>query len=217
MARYTSIRAIMALAAKLGWKLHQMDVKTTFLNGVVEEEVYVEQPLGFETHDRETHVCKLKKALYGLKQAPRTWYGRIDSFLMSLGFTKSKADPNLYSKVEDGMQVILLLYVDDLFLTGDEELIADSKWKLTAEFEMKDLDPMHYFLGLEVWQKPGEIILSQGKYAMEILKRFGMIDCKSMSTLMTMSLMLFGDTSSGTIDATIYRQMIGYLMYLMNT
>ena len=170
VARYTSIRAIMALAAKLGWKLHQMDVKITFLNGVVEEEVYVEQPLGFETHDRETHVCKLKKALYGLKQAPKTWYGRIDSFLMSLGFTKSKADPNLYSKVEDGMQVILLLYVDDLFLTGDEELIADSKRKLVAKFEMKDLDPMHYFLGLEVWQNSDEIILSQGKYAMEILK-----------------------------------------------
>ena len=151
VARYTLIRAIMALAAKLGWKLHQMDVKTAFLNGVMEEEVYVEQPLGFETHDRETHVCKLKKALYELKQAPRTWYGRIDSFLMSLGFTKSKADPNLYSKVEDGMQVILLLYVDDLFLTGDEELIADSKRKLAAKFEMKNLGLMHYFLGLEVW------------------------------------------------------------------
>ena len=217
MAIYTSIRAIMALAAKLGWKLHQMDVKTTFLNGVVEEEVYVEQSLGFETHDRETHVCKLKKALYGLKQAPRTWYGRIDSFLMSLGFTKSKADPNLYSKIEDGMQVILLLYVDDLFLTGDEELIADSKRKLAAEFEMKDLGPMHYFLGLEVWQNSDEIILSQGKYAMEILKRFGMMDCKSMSTLMMTNLKLLGDTSSGTIDATLYRQMIGSLMYLTNT
>ena len=205
VARYTSIRVIMALAAKVGWKLHQMDVKTTFLNGVVEEEVYVKQPLGFETHDQETHVCKLKKDLYGLKEAPRTWYGRIDSFLMSLGFTKSKADPNLYSKVEDGMQVILVLHVNDLFLTGDEELIADSKRKLAAEFEMKDLGPMHYFLGLEVWQKPGEIILSQGKYAMEILKRFGMMDCKSMSTPMTTNLKLFGDTSSGTIDATIYR------------
>ena len=97
-----------------------MDMKTTFLNGVVEEEVYVEQPLGFETHDQQSHVCRLKKALYGLKQAPKTWYGRIDNFLMSLGFTKSKADPNLYFKVEDGKQVILLLYVDDLFLTGDE-------------------------------------------------------------------------------------------------
>ena len=149
-------------------------------------------------------------------QAPRTWYGRIDSFLMSLGFTKSKADPNLYSKVEDGMQVILL-YVDDLFLKGDEELIVDSKRKLVAEFEMKDLGPMHYFLGLEVWQNSDEIILSQGKYAMEILKQFGMMDCKSMSTPMMTNLKLLGDTSSGTIDATLYRQMIGSLMYLTNT
>jgi hypothetical protein len=80
VVRYTSIRAILAIVAVMKWKVHQMDVKTTFLNGVVEEEVYVEQPQGFETHDRETHVCRLKKALYGLKQAPRAWYGRIDSF-----------------------------------------------------------------------------------------------------------------------------------------
>ena len=125
-----------------------MNVKTTFLNGVFEEEVYVEQPLGFETHDRQSHVCRLKKVLYSLEQAPRTWYGRIDSFLMSLGFTKSKADPNLYYKVVDGDQGILLLYVDDLFLIGDEKLILDSKRKLAAEFEMKELGKMHYFLGL---------------------------------------------------------------------
>ena len=93
-----------------------MDVKTAFLNGVVEEEVYVEQPLGFEMHDKESHVCRLKKAMYGLKQAPRTWYDRIDGFLSSLGFTKSKVDSNLYYKVEDGNPVILLLYVDDLLV-----------------------------------------------------------------------------------------------------
>ena len=94
-----------------------MDVKTTFLHGVIEEEVYIEQPQGFEVEDRGTHVCKLKKALYGLKQAPRAWYGRIDSFLMRLGFTKSKVDLNLYLKVMDDEPVILLMYVDDLFLT----------------------------------------------------------------------------------------------------
>ena len=98
MARYTSIRTIIALAAKMKWKLHQMDVKTTFLNGVIEEEVYIEQPQGFEVEDRKSHVCRLKKALYGLKQAPRAWYGHIDSFLTSLGFTKSKADSNIYFK-----------------------------------------------------------------------------------------------------------------------
>ena len=132
-----------------------MDVKTAFLNGVVEEEVYVEQPLGFETHDRKSHVCRLNKSLYSLKQAPRPWYGRIDSFLSSLGFTKSKADSNLYYKVEDGNLVMLLLYVDDLFVTGTDGLIIDTKRKLVAEFEMKDLGMMHYFLGMEVWQSTG--------------------------------------------------------------
>ena len=132
VARYNSIRTIIALAAKMKWKLHQMDVKTTFLNGVIEEEVYIEQPQGFEVEDRKSHVYKLKKALYGLKQAPRVWYGRIDSFLTSLGFTKSKADSNLYLKVVNDESMILLLYVDDLFLTGEENLITKCKKKLAS-------------------------------------------------------------------------------------
>ena len=135
-----------------------MDVKTTFLNGIVEEEVYVEQPLIFETHDRETHVCELKKSLYDLKQAPRTWYGRTDSFLSSLGFTKSKEDSNLYYKVEEGNPMILLLYVDDLFVTGEYGLIVDMKRKLATEFEMKDLGMMHY-LGMDVGQNADGISL----------------------------------------------------------
>ena len=113
--------------------------------------------------------------------------------------------------------MILLLFVDDLFLTGEEKLILDSKRKLTAEFEMKDLGMKHYFLGLEVWQKPGEIVLSQGKYAVEVLKRFRMMDCKSMTALMMVNLKLLGDTRSETVDGTLYRQMIGLLMYLTNT
>ena len=133
------------------WDLHQMHVKTAFLNGVIEEEVYIEQPQGFKVKDRATHVCKLKKDLYGLKQAPRAWYGRIYSFLTSMGFTKSKADPNIYMKIMDDEQVILLLYVYDLFLTGNEKKIKDCKKNLAEEFEMKDLGFMHYFLGLEVW------------------------------------------------------------------
>jgi hypothetical protein len=119
VARYTSIRNIIALAAKMKWKLHQMDVKIDFLNGVIEEEVYIEKPQGFKVEDWKSHVCKLKKALYGLKQTPRAWYGWIDSFLTSLGFTKSKVDSNLYFKVMNDEPVILLLYVDDLFLTGE--------------------------------------------------------------------------------------------------
>jgi len=106
----------------------------------------------------------LKKALYGLKQAPRAWYGRIDSFLMSMGLAKSKVDPNLSHKVVEDVPVILLLYVDDLFLTGNEKQIMESKKKLAEEFEMKDLGLMHYFLGLGVWQSLEGIFLNQGKY-----------------------------------------------------
>ena len=116
----------------------------------------------FETHDRNSHVCILKKSLYGLKQAPNTWYGRMDGFLSSLGFTKSKSDSNVYDKVEDGNPVMLLLYVDDLFVIGMDGLIADTKRKLASEFEMKDLGMMHYFLGMEVWQNTDGISLRQG-------------------------------------------------------
>jgi hypothetical protein len=99
IARYTSIGTIISMVTMMKWKVHQMDLKITFLNGEIKEKFYVEKPLGFETHDRETHVCTLKKALYGLNKAPRAWYGRIDNFLMSLGFTNNSADPNLYFKV----------------------------------------------------------------------------------------------------------------------
>jgi hypothetical protein len=164
VARYTSIRTIISLAASMGWRLHQMDVKTTFLNGEIEEEVYIEQPDGFVIHEKESHVCRLKKALYGLKQAPRAWYEKIDGYLMSLGFNKSVVDPNLYYNIVGDECLILVLYVDDLFLTSSESLIVECKHALASEFEMKDLGMMHYFLGLEVWQRTDEIFPSQGKY-----------------------------------------------------
>jgi hypothetical protein len=103
------------------------ECEENFLNGEIKEEVYVEQPQGFKVHERWMYVCILKKDLYGLKQAPRAWYRRIDNFLTSLGFTKSSADPNLYFKVVDDGPIILLLYVDDLFLTGVEKLISECK------------------------------------------------------------------------------------------
>jgi hypothetical protein len=139
VARYTSIRVVISIASVLGWQIHQMDVKTTFLNGVIEEEVYIEQPQGFEVHGRDSHVCRLRKALYGLKQAPRAWYSRIDGYLLSMGFTKSEADPNLYFILVGDDPLILVLYVDDLFLTGAEKLIAMCKQDLASEFEMKDI------------------------------------------------------------------------------
>ena len=204
-ARYTSIRTIMALASMMKWDIHQMDVKMTFLNGMIEEEVYIEQPQGFEVENRVTHVCKLKKTLYGLKQAPRSWYGRIDSFLISMEFTKIKVGPNIYLKVMDDEPFILLMYVDYLFLNGNEKQIIESNNKLSEEFEMKYLGLMHYFLGLEVWQRLEGIFLNQGKYAVEILKIFDILDCKSMATPIDTNLKLLFDESIELLDMTQYR------------
>ena len=184
VARYTSIRSIISIAAEMGWKIHQMDVKTAFLNGFIQEEVYIEQPQGFEVHGKKSHVCRLKKALYGLKQAPRAWYSRIDTYLQKMGFTKSEADPNLYYIVIGEEPLILVLYVDDLVITGAERLIEHCKRDLASEFEMKDIGLMHYLLGLEVWQEEGHFFLGQGKYIVDILGRFHMEDCRPMSTPM---------------------------------
>jgi hypothetical protein len=217
VARYTSIRTIIAIAAEMGWRIHQMDVKTAFLNGFIEEEVYIEQPQGFEVSDRETHVCLLRKALYGLKQAPRAWYSRIDTYLLQMGFEKSDADPNLYFIIRGEDTLILILYVDDLFITGAEDLIADCKLGLASEFEMSDIGLMHYFLGMEVWQEEGHIFLGQGKYAADILSRFQMEDCRPMSTPMITNWKKLSASDSQLVDATVYRQLIGSLMYLVNT
>jgi hypothetical protein len=128
-----------------------MDVKTAFMNGLIQGEVYIEQPLGFELHGTDSHVCRLKKALYRLKQAPRSRYSRIDAYLQQLGFEKSEVDPNLYYIVVGENPLILLLYVDDLFITGADRLITSCKESLASEFEMIDIGLMHYFWGLGVW------------------------------------------------------------------
>ena len=160
VVRYNSIRVIISLASVLGWKLHQMDVKSGFLNGKIEEEFYIEKPKGFELHGRDSHVCKLKKYLYGLNQAPRSWYARINNSLQGLGFSKSIADSNLYINIVKNQPLFLVLYVDDLFLIGEEHLIAHYKRELATKFKMKDLGLFHYFLGLEIRQKTSEIFLS---------------------------------------------------------
>jgi hypothetical protein len=152
-----------------------------------------------------------------MEASSRAWYGRINSFLTSLGFTKSKEDSNLYFKIMNDELAILLLYVDELFLTGEEKLIIECKKSLASEFEMKDLGLMHYFLGLEEWESPERIFLNQGKYTVEIMKRFNMLECKSMNTPMEAMLKLLVDTSSELVDSTLYRQIIGSLMYLTNT
>jgi hypothetical protein len=217
VARYTSKRSVISIAAEMGWKIHQMDVKTAFLHGIIQEEIYIEQPLGFEAYNRESHVYRLKKALYGLKQAPRAWYSRIDAYLQQMGFMKCDADPNLYYIVVDGEILMLILYVDDLFITGAEKIIEGCKRDLASEFDMKDIELMHYFLGLEVWQEEGHIFLGQGKYTVDILSRFHMGDCKPMSTPMATNGKELYSSDFGLVDPTLYCRLIGSLMYLVNT
>eukprot|EP00253_Pinus_taeda_P017294 PITA_17294 len=190
VAKYTSIRTVVFLAAQMRWEIHQMDVKTTFLNGVIEEEVYIEQPEGFETHGKKSH---------------------------KMGFVQSDTDPNLYYRVVENEPLILVLYVDDLFLTGSSRLIRDCKKNLATEFDMKDLGQMHYFLGLKVWQQKGEIFRGQGRYATEILKRFRMEGCRLMATPMITNWKKIDASEDKDVDPTLYRQLIGSLMYLVNT
>jgi hypothetical protein len=141
----------------------------------------------------------------------------MDIYLTILGFSKSHADPNLYYKVIDNAPVILLLYVDDLFITGEESLIIQCKKELASEFDMKDLGLMHYYLGLEVWNKRDEVFLGQGKYAIKILQKFGMMDCNSMDTPMNADIRKVKVPNSDPVDPSLYRQLIGSLMYLVNT
>ena len=146
-----------------------------------------------------------------------TWYNRIDNLLMALRFTESQANSSLYFKVEGERPLMLLLYVDDLFLTEKEELIKVARRRLAVEFEMKYLGMVHYFIDMEVWQSANGISIGQGKYIVKILKRFRMMDCMAITTPMASNLKLVSVASLELVDATMYHQMSCSLMYPMNT
>ena len=142
-----------------------MDVKSAFLNGYLEEEVYVRQPPGYEIKEHEGKDYRLKKALYGLEQAPRAWYNRVDSYMIENGFNRSTSEPTLYTKVnKEGQMFIVYLYVDDLIFTSNI-CIDVFKSAMKKEFEMTDLDLMKYFLGIQVTQNGKDIFIYQNKYA----------------------------------------------------
>eukprot|EP00253_Pinus_taeda_P016715 PITA_16715 len=161
IAKMNSIRLVLSLAASLKWEVHQMDVKSAFLHGDLHEEIYMEQPIGF-IQTASSLVCRLKKSLYGLKQAPRAWYAKMDNFLLESGFSRCHSDNTVYTKTVGISLIILVLYVDDLILTGsDPILINHVKSSLKKKFEMTDLGHLHYFLGLQVLQSKEGISLSQ--------------------------------------------------------
>jgi hypothetical protein len=192
-----------------------MDVKSTFLNGELEEEVYIEQPEGFQLSENADYVCKLKKALYGLKQAPRAWYSRLDKYLQQAGFRKGSADNNLYIKVSQDSILLIEVYVDDIIFGSDDDRLSHKFAKdMQNEFEMSLLGELSFFLGLQICQSNQGIFISQTKYIREMLKRFGMEDCKPVITPMQTSCKLRKDDDSKSTDQRQYRSMIGSLLYV---
>ncbi|KAG8501219.1 hypothetical protein CXB51_003321 [Gossypium anomalum] len=219
VAGLDTIRLLIALAAQKQWKIHQLDVKFAFLNGFLEEEIYIDQPQGFVVSGKEQMVYRLKKALYGLKQAPRAWYARIDTYLVSLGFNRSASEPTLYVKKNEAkIQLIVSLYVDDLLVTGgDQHMLAVFRAKMKDMFEMSNLGLMTYFLGMEVQQAHSEIFLGQKTFAAKILSKLSMENCKTTSTPMAVRAKLSSQEGYEQVSETDYSSLVGCLLYLTTT
>ncbi|XP_012453211.1 uncharacterized protein LOC105775227 [Gossypium raimondii] len=219
VARLDTIRLLVALVAQKQWMIHQLDVKSAFLNGFLEEEIYVEQPQGFKVNGKEEMVYKLNKALYGLKQAPRAWYSRIDSYLTSLGFERSLSERTLYVKSTNAKtHLIVSLYVDDLLVTGgDQAMLVNFKTKMQQIFKMSDLGLMSFFLGMEVTQGEKGICLSQRTFAMKILNKFSMQNCKATSTPVAVGEKLSSQDKYEKVCETTYRSLVRCLLYLTAT
>ncbi|KAM2708962.1 hypothetical protein EV2_046705 [Malus domestica] len=217
VARLETIRLLISLAAQNKWKIQQMDVKSAFLHGVLEEEVYIQQPTGYEIKGHEDKVLKLKKALYGLKQAPRGWNSLIDKYFQENNFIKCPHEHALYVKVKDEDILIVCLYVDDLIFTGSNpSMYEEFKRVMTKEFEMTDIGLMAYYLGIEVKNKEG-IFISQESYIREILKKFKMEDYKPISTPMECGVKLTKHDEGESVDPTCFKSLVRSLRYLTCT
>ena len=215
VARLEAIRMLLAYASIMNFKLYQMDVKSAFLNGLIQEEVYVEQPPGFEISDKPNHVYKLQKALYGLKQAPRAWYERLSNFLLEKDFSRGKVDTTLFIKRKHNDILLVQIYVDDIiFGSTNDSLCKEFSLDMQSEFEMSMMGELKYFLGLQIKQTQEGIFINQSKYCKELIKRFGMDSAKHMSTPMSTNCYLDKDESGQSIDIKQYRGMIGSLLYL---
>jgi transposase InsO family protein len=215
VARLEAIRMLLAFSCIMDFKLFQMDVKSAFLNGYIQEEVYVEQPPGFTNFEFPNHVYKLKKALYGLKQAPRAWYDRLSKFLLENNFERGKVDTTLFIKKSKHDILLVQIYVDDIiFGATNESLCKDFSNIMQSEFEMSMMGELHYFLGLQIHQSKEGIFINQSKYCKELLKKFGMQNAKEISTPMSTSCYLDKDEGGKSVDESKYRGMIGSLLYL---
>ncbi|GMP53679.1 hypothetical protein CsSME_00019075 [Camellia sinensis var. sinensis] len=226
VVKHTSIRILLALVAQFDLELAQLDVKTAFLHGDLEEEIYMSQPDGFKIAGKENWACKLNKSLYGLKQSPRQWYKRFDRFMMETEYTRSQFDHCVYfRKLPDGSFIYLLLYVDDMLIASTSKVEIDKlKAQLAREFEMKDLGEAKKVLGMEIKRdrKKGTVCLTQTQYLKKVLDRFGINGkTKAVSTPLAPHFKLSASLSPRTEEKrkhmaqVPYANAVGALMYAM--
>ncbi|GJU71114.1 putative ribonuclease H-like domain-containing protein [Tanacetum coccineum] len=215
VARIEAIRLFLAYASFMGFLVYQMDVKSAFLYGTIEEEVYVTQPPGFKDPDHLDKVYKVVKALYGLHQAPRAWNETLANYLLGNGFKRGKIDQTLFIKKQKGDILLVQVYVDDIiFGSTNKDLCTGFEKLMKDKFQMSSMGELTFFLGLQVQQKEDGIFISQDKYVAEILKKFNYTDVKSASTPVDLEKPLVKDGDADDVDVHLYRSMIGSLMYL---
>ncbi|XP_075499187.1 uncharacterized protein LOC142537565 [Primulina tabacum] len=214
-ARIESVRLLLAVACYMKIKPFQMDVKSTFLNGILSEEVYVRHPKGFEDPHNLDHVYKSKKALYGLKQAPRAWYGRLTEYLLEIGFKRGEVDKTLFIQKSKGEILICQVYVDDIIFGSSSQKHADDFVEcMSSIFEMSIVGELNFFLGLQIKQMRDDIFLCQSKYAKNLIKKFANENPKHMKTPIGSSEKLCKEDVAENVDNTLYRSIIGSLLYL---
>lgn len=214
----TTVGIILTLAVTFGWQVRQLDVNNAFLNGYLQETVFMKQPEGFEDSMKPTHVCKLVKALYGLKQAPRAWFDRLRDTLLSWGFQSSKCHVSLFYLKNNSLTVFILIYVDDILVTGnDPTFLSQFVSKLSTMFSLKDLGSLSYFVGIEVQRNNCGMFLSQEKYISDLLDRFKMTNCVVVPTPMVTGRKFSASDGKPMSDPYLYRKAIGSLQYLTTT
>ncbi|GKB60718.1 retrovirus-related pol polyprotein from transposon TNT 1-94 [Tanacetum coccineum] len=215
VARLESIRILLAYACALDFKLFQMDVKSAFLNGFINEKAYMAQPMGFINFEKPDHVYKLKKALYGLKQAPKAWYDKLKDFLIKHEYKMGMVDNTYFTKKKSSNLIIVQIYVDDIiFGLTCQDMCDDFAKIMHDEFEISMMGELNFFLGLQIKQMEDGIFFNQSKYIKEMLKKFSLEDSKPIKTPMSSDAKLMKDKECELVDSTKYRGMIGSLLYL---
>lgn len=219
MAKMNTVRVLLSLAAIKDWSLHQMDVKNVFLNGELEEEVYMQLPPGFEEPQGKNKVCRLLKSLYGLKQSPRAWFDRFSKTIRGAGYSQGLADHTMfYRHSDEGGVIILIVYVDDIIITSNDDAeIRRLKVVLAADFEIKDLGKLKYFLGMEVARSKEGIVVSQRKYTLDLLKEVGMLGGKSAAVPIDPNHKIGMFEGVTDVDRESYQRLVGKLIYLSHT